>query len=62
MPISDLEIAARVKLLALEGGGGTQKATEQLIDEQIQLQEAKRLNITISDQQVDGARGVAESG
>jgi len=55
VPISDLEIAARVKLLALEGGGGTQKATEQLIDEQIQLQEARRLNITISEDQVNGA-------
>jgi peptidyl-prolyl cis-trans isomerase SurA len=55
VPISDLEIAARVKLLALEGGGGTQKAMTQLVDEQIQLQEAKRLNITISDSDVDGA-------
>jgi peptidyl-prolyl cis-trans isomerase SurA len=55
VPISDIEISQRVKLLALEGGGGTKKAMDQLIDEQLQLQEAKRLNITISDQQVEDA-------
>ena len=55
VPISDTEISSRVKLLALEGGGNSQKATQQLIDEQIQLQEARRLNITISEQDVDGA-------
>lgn len=55
VPISDIEIAQRSKLLALEGGGGTKKAMEQLIDEQLQLQEAKRMNIVISDGQVDDA-------
>lgn len=55
VPISDIEIAQRSKLLTLEGGGGTKKAMEQLIDEQLQLQEAKRMNIVISDQQVDDA-------
>jgi peptidyl-prolyl cis-trans isomerase SurA len=55
VPISDIEIAQRTKLLALEGGGGTKKAMEQLIDEQLQLQEAKRMNIVISDQQVEDA-------
>ncbi len=55
VPISDIEIAQRVKLLALEGGGGSQKATEQLITEQLQLQEARRLNVTITDEQVDNA-------
>ena len=55
VPISDIEIAQRTKLLALEGGGGSKKAMEQLIDEQLQLQEAKRMNIVISDQQVDDA-------
>ena len=55
VPISDLEISARVKLLALEGGGNSTKARQQLIDEQLQLQEAKRLNITISPQQVEDA-------
>ena len=55
VPISDIEIAQRTKLLALEGGGGTKKAMDQLIDEQLQLQEAKRMNIVITDQQVDDA-------
>lgn len=55
VPISDLEVAARVKLLALEGGGGTSKAMDQLINEQLQMQEAKRLGISISETQVDGA-------
>lgn len=55
VPISDIEISQRTKLLALEGGGGTKKAMEQLIDEQLQLQEAKRMNIVISDGQVDDA-------
>ena len=55
VPISDIEIAQRSKLLQLEGGGGTKKAMEQLIDEQLQIQEAKRMNIVISDQQVDDA-------
>lgn len=55
VPISDIEISQRIKLLALEGGGGSKKAMEQLIDEQLQLQEARRLNITITEAQVDDA-------
>lgn len=55
VPISDIEISQRTKLLALEGGGGTKKAMEQLVDEQLQLQEAKRMNIVITDAQVDDA-------
>jgi len=54
-PITDMQIAQRVKLLALEGGGGQKGATEQLITEAIQLAEAKRLGITISNAQVDEA-------
>jgi peptidyl-prolyl cis-trans isomerase SurA len=54
--ISDTEVAARVKLLQLEGrGAGSKAALEELIDEAVMLQEAKRLNITISEQQVDQA-------
>jgi len=55
VPITDIEVSQRTKLLALEGGGGSKKAMEQLIDEQLQIQEAKRLNIVITDQQVDDA-------
>ena len=55
-PITDLQIAARVKLFAIEGNnGGTRGATEQLIDEAIQIAEAKRLGVTVSNAQVDDA-------
>lgn len=55
-PITDLQIAARVKLFALEGNnGGTRGATEQLIDEALQVAEAKRLGITVSNAQIDDA-------
>jgi len=54
--ITDLQIAARVKLFALEGNnGGTRGATEQLIDEALQIAEAKRLGVTVSNAQVDDA-------
>jgi len=55
VPISDLEISARTKLLKLEGGGSLQKARDQLIDDQLKIGEAKRLGITVSDADVDGA-------
>lgn len=55
-PITDLQISQRVKLFALEGnGGGTKGATEQLIDEAMQLSEAKRLGISVSNAQIDDA-------
>jgi len=54
--ITDLQIAARVKLFALEGNnGGTRGATEQLIDEALQIAEGKRLGVTVSNAQVDDA-------
>jgi peptidyl-prolyl cis-trans isomerase SurA len=55
VPISDIEISQRTKLLALEGGGGTKKAMDQLVNEQLQLQEAKKYNIAITDAQVEDA-------
>ncbi len=55
-PITDVQISQRVKLFALEGNrGGTKGATEQLIDEAVQMSEAKRLGITVSNAQVDDA-------
>jgi len=55
-PITDMQVAARVKLFALEGnGGGRRGATEQLVDEAIQNDEAKRLGITVSNAQIDEA-------
>ena len=55
-PITDVQISQRVKLFALEGStGGQRGATEQLIDEAIQMAEAKRLGVTVSNAQVDDA-------
>ena len=55
-PITDTQISQRVKLFALEGSSGGQRgATEQLIDEAIQMAEAKRLGVTVSNAQVDEA-------
>lgn len=55
-PITDSQIAQRVKLFALEGNNGGQRgATEQLITEAIQMAEAKRLGINVSNAQVDDA-------
>ena len=55
-PITDVQISQRVKLFALEGNrGGTKGATDQLIDEAVQMSEAKRLGITVSNAQVDDA-------
>ena len=55
-PITDSQISQRVKLFALEGNnGGTRGAQEQLITEAIQMAEAKRLGITVSNAQVDDA-------
>lgn len=53
--ISDIDISQRVKLMKLEGGGTTKKATTSLIEEQLQLQEATRLGIDVTEQQVNDA-------
>lgn len=56
-PITDVQIAQRVKLLQLEGrgGGATKAATEELINETLMMQEAKRLGIAVTDAQVNDA-------
>jgi peptidyl-prolyl cis-trans isomerase SurA len=53
--IDDKDIAARVQLMKLEGGGSTAKAMDALITEQLQIQEATRLGIQVTDQQVNDA-------
>jgi peptidyl-prolyl cis-trans isomerase SurA len=53
--IDDRDVAARVNLMKLEGGGSSAKALDALITEQLQLQEAQRLGITVTDQQVEDA-------
>ena len=55
VPISDIQVSQRLKLFQLEGRSGSKAALDELIDEEIMLQEAKRLNIEISDAQVDQA-------
>jgi len=55
-PITDVQISQRVKLFTLEGNrGGSKGATEQLINEAIQMDEAKRMGISVSNAQVDDA-------
>ena len=59
-PITDQQINDRANLLRIEGQGGSnsnriQLATEQLIDDQIKLDEAERIGVSISDAQVDSA-------
>ncbi|KKC34630.1 hypothetical protein WH91_01925 [Devosia psychrophila] len=54
--ITDLQVAQRQKLFALEGNrGGSKGALDQLVTEAIQLGEAKRIGITVSNAQVDEA-------
>ncbi|WP_375597761.1 SurA N-terminal domain-containing protein [Devosia sp. Naph2] len=55
-PISDLQVDQRLRLFRMEGNNtGRNGALQQLITEAIQLQEAKRLGINISNAQVDDA-------
>ena len=53
--ITDIAISQRLKLLQLEGKSGSKAAMEELVDEQVMIQEAKRLGITVSDAQVEEA-------
>jgi peptidyl-prolyl cis-trans isomerase SurA len=55
-PITSYDITQRTALMALAGEkGGTKAATDQLIDEALQMQEAARLGLNLSDAQVDAA-------
>jgi peptidyl-prolyl cis-trans isomerase SurA len=54
-PITDVQIAQRLKLFALEGKSGRKAATDELIDEALKLGEAKRLGIEVSEAKVDEA-------
>ena len=63
-PITDVQISQRSKLLQLEHHPGslTAAATDELIKEALELQEAKRFNIVITDSQVETAYlGVARN-
>ena len=52
-PITDIQIAQRLSLMKLEGKTGQQAAIDELVNEALELQEAKRLNITITDAEID---------
>lgn len=55
-PISDVQVDQRLRLFRMEGNNtGRNGAMQQLITEAIQLQEAKRLGISVSNAQVDEA-------
>jgi len=55
-PITRFDIDQRIKLMRLGGGSASREAaTKELIDEQIQLNEAERLSYRVPDEQVDGA-------
>ncbi|MFC3704789.1 SurA N-terminal domain-containing protein [Devosia honganensis] len=55
-PISDIQVDQRLRLFRMEGNNtGRNGALEQLITEAIQLQEAKRLGINVTNAQVDDA-------
>ncbi|NGP18971.1 peptidylprolyl isomerase [Devosia aurantiaca] len=55
-PISDVQVDQRLRLFSMEGNqSGRAGAQKQLVDEAIQLQEAKRLGITVANSQVDDA-------
>lgn len=54
-PITDIQIAQRLKLFQLEGRSGSRAAMEELIDDALKLEEAKRLGIEVSSRQIDDA-------
>lgn len=53
--ITDIQVSQRLKLFQLEGKSGSKAALEELVNEQVMIQEAKRLGITVSDAQVEDA-------
>jgi peptidyl-prolyl cis-trans isomerase SurA len=57
VPITDYDVAQRVRLEKLGGGktGGTKAVTEELIDETLEMLEAARHGVSIPNAQVDAA-------
>jgi peptidyl-prolyl cis-trans isomerase SurA len=54
-PITDVQIAQRVALFKIEGKSGTSRATDELINEALQIQEAARLGFNVSEAEIDSA-------
>lgn len=53
--ITDVQIAQRLKLFSIEGKSGSKAAMQELVEEQVMVQEAKRLGISVTDAQVEDA-------
>ncbi len=58
-PITTYDVRNRARFLQLTSGGqaGEKQAIEELIDEQLKLQEARRLNVGVSEQDIEQAFG-----
>jgi peptidyl-prolyl cis-trans isomerase SurA len=54
-PVTDVQVAQRLALYKIEGKGTRKTAIEELINEQLQLQEAERLGVMPSEADVDEA-------
>jgi peptidyl-prolyl cis-trans isomerase SurA len=54
-PITDVQIAQRLALHKVEGKNSSKAATDELINEAIQLQEAARLGVTPTEADIDSA-------
>jgi peptidyl-prolyl cis-trans isomerase SurA len=54
-PITDIQISQRQALMKLEGKSSQQAATQELINEALELQEAKRLKLDVSEAEIDDA-------
>ncbi len=54
-PITDVQISQRVALMKLEHRGSQKDAMDELVNEALQVQEAKRLGFEVSDSDIDGA-------
>jgi peptidyl-prolyl cis-trans isomerase SurA len=53
--ISDVQVSQRAALKALEHSGGAKQATDELINETLETQEAARLGITVTEGEIDDA-------
>jgi peptidyl-prolyl cis-trans isomerase SurA len=54
-PITDIQIAQRLALMSLEGKKGQKAAMDELVNETLELQEAKRLGFTVAESDIDEA-------
>ena len=54
-PITDIQISQRQSLMKLEGKSSQQAAMDELVNEALELQEAKRLKLDVSEAEIDEA-------